>query len=199
MFCDFSYFLLLWEKVILLLCIYLFLKIWVVGCSSGEEVYLLVILLCEEGLFDCSIIYVIDINQVVLKKVEVGVYELDCIFGFISNYQKFGVKILFLDYYMVVYGVVVFDKLLCKNVVFFDYSLVIDSVFVEMYLVFCCNVLIYFNCYLQECVFGLFCELLVCKGFLGLGLKELMCFLMYGFVFDEVVWEDCIFQKKGEL
>ncbi|MFX5603060.1 CheR family methyltransferase, partial [Acinetobacter baumannii] len=80
-------FLSLREKVIPLLRTYPSLKIWVAGCSSGEEVYSLAILLREEGLLDRSIIYATDINQAALKKAEAGVYELDRIPGFTSNHQ----------------------------------------------------------------------------------------------------------------
>lgn len=199
MFRDPSYFLSLREKVIPLLRTYPSLKIWVAGCSSGEEVYSLAILLREEGLLDRSIIYATDINQAALKKAEAGVYELDRIPGFTSNHQKSGAKTSLSDYYTAAYGAVVFDKSLRKNVVFSDHSLATDSVFAEMHLVSCRNVLIYFNRHLQERALGLFRESLVRKGFLGLGSKESMRFSTHGPAFDEVVREDRIFQKKGEL
>lgn len=150
-------------------------------------------------MLDRSIIYATDINQAALKKAEAGVYELDRIPGFTSNHQKSGAKTSLSDYYTAAYGAVVFDKSLRKNVVFSDHSLATDSVFAEMHLVSCRNVLIYFNRHLQERALGLFRESLVRKGFLGLGSKESMRFSTHGPAFDEVVREDRIFQKKGEL
>ncbi|MDR6583637.1 chemotaxis protein CheR [Herbaspirillum sp. BH-1] len=199
MFRDPGYFKALREKVVPLLRTYPSLKIWVAGCSSGEEVYSLAILLREEGLLERSIIYATDINQTALKKAEAGVYELDRIPGFTSNHQKSGARTSLSDYYTAAYGAVVFDKSLRKNVVFSDHSLATDSVFAEMHLVSCRNVLIYFNRHLQERALGLFRESLVRKGFLGLGSKESLRFSSHGVAFDEVDREERLFQKKGEL
>jgi chemotaxis protein methyltransferase CheR len=199
MFRDPSYFLSLRQQVLPLLRTYPSLKIWVAGCSSGEEVYSLAILLREEGLLERSLIYATDINQTALKKAEAGVYELERIAGFTSNHQKSGAKTSLSDYYTAAYGAVVFDKSLRRNVVFSDHSLATDSVFAEMHLVSCRNVLIYFNRQLQERALGLFRESLVRKGFLGLGSKESMRFSSHAGAFDEIVREDRIFQKKGDL
>ncbi|MFJ3058339.1 CheR family methyltransferase [Herbaspirillum sp. NPDC087042] len=199
MFRDPSYFLSLRQQVLPLLRTYPSLKIWVAGCSSGEEVYSLAILLREEGLLERSLIYATDINQTALKKAEAGVYELDRIAGFTSNHQKSGARTSLSDYYTAAYGAVVFDKSLRRNVVFSDHSLATDSVFAEMHLVSCRNVLIYFNRQLQERALGLFRESLVRKGFLGLGSKESLRFSSHAGAFDEIVREDRIFQKKGDL
>ncbi|EJN09314.1 protein-glutamate O-methyltransferase CheR [Herbaspirillum sp. YR522] len=199
MFRDPTYFLSLREKVVPLLRTYPSLKIWVAGCSTGEEVYSLAILLREEGLLERTLIYATDINQAALKKAEAGVYDLDRIAGFTSNHQKSGGKTSLSDYYTAAYGAVVFDKSLRRNVVFSDHSLATDSVFAEMQLVSCRNVLIYFNRQLQERALGLFRESLCRKGFLGLGSKESLRFSAHNSAFDEVVREDRIFQKKGEL
>ena len=199
MFRDPTYFLSLREKVVPLLRTYPSLKIWVAGCSTGEEVYSLAILLREEGLLERTLIYATDINQAALKKAEAGVYDLNRIAGFTSNHQKSGGKASLSEYYMAAYGAVVFDKSLRRNVVFSDHSLATDSVFAEMQLVSCRNVLIYFNRQLQERALGLFRESLCRKGFLGLGSKESLRFSAHNSAFDEVVREDRIFQKKGEL
>ena len=124
---------------------------------------------------------------------------LDRIAGFTSNHQKPGAKTSLSDYYTAAYDAAVFDKSLRRNVVFSDHSLATDSVFAEMHLVSCRNVLIYFNRQLQERALGLFRESLVRKGFLGLGSKESLRFSSHAGAFDEIVREERIFQKKGDL
>jgi chemotaxis protein methyltransferase CheR len=197
MFRDPAYFLSLREKVIPLLRTYPSLKIWVAGCSAGEEVYSLAILLREEGLLERTLIYATDINPTALKKAESGVYSLDRIAGFTSNHQKSGARTSLSDYYTTGYGRAVFDKTLRQHIVFSDHSLATDSVFAEMHLVSCRNVLIYFNRQVQERALGLFRESLCRKGFLGLGSKESLRFSSHADAFDEVVREDRIFQKKN--
>ena len=199
MFRDPSYFRSLREKVVPLLRTYPSLKIWVAGCSAGEEVYSLAILLREEGLLERSLIYATDINPTALQKAEAGVYELDRIAGFTSNHQKSGARTSLSDYYTAAYGRAVFDKSLRQYIVFSDHSLATDSVFAEMHLVSCRNVLIYFNRQLQERALGLFRESLCRKGFLGLGSKESLRFSEHAAAFDDVVREDRIFQKKNAL
>lgn len=199
MFRDPGYFRSLREKVIPLLRTYPSLKIWVAGCSAGEEVYSLAILLREEGLLERTLIYATDINPNALKKSEAGVYDLERIAGFSSNYQKAGGKTSLSDYYTAGYGRAVFDKSLRQHIVFSDHSLATDSVFAEMHLVSCRNVLIYFNRQLQERALGLFRESLCRKGFLGLGAKESLRFSRHADAFDEIVREDRIFQKKNAL
>lgn len=199
MFRDPGYFRSLRDKVIPLLRTYPSLKIWVAGCSAGEEVYSLAILLREEGLLERTLIYATDINPTALKKAEAGVYELERIAGFSSNYQKGGGKTSLSDYYTAGYGRVVFDKSLRQHIVFSDHSLATDSVFSEMHLVSCRNVLIYFNRQLQERALGLFRDSLCRKGFLGLGAKESLRFSRHAEAFDEIVREDRIFQKKNTL
>ncbi|AKZ62575.1 chemotaxis protein CheR [Herbaspirillum hiltneri N3] len=199
MFRDPGYFRSLREKVVPLLRTYPSLKIWVAGCSAGEEVYSLAILLREEGLLERSLIYATDINQTALQKAEAGVYELDRIAGFTSNHQKSGARTSLSDYYTAAYDRAVFDKSLRQYIVFSDHSLATDSVFAEMHLVSCRNVLIYFNRQLQERALGLFRESLCRKGFLGLGSKESLRFSEHAAAFDDVVREDRIFQKKNTL
>ncbi len=198
MFRDPAYFRSLREKVVPLLRTYPSLKIWVAGCSAGEEVYSLAILLREEGLLDRTLIYATDINHSALKKAETGVYQLDRIAGFTSNHQKSGALTSLSDYYTAAYGHAVFDKSLRQHIVFSDHSLATDSVFAEMQLVSCRNVLIYFNRQLQERALGLFRDSLCRKGFLGLGSKESLRFSSHAGGFDELVREDRLFQKKSD-
>jgi chemotaxis protein methyltransferase CheR len=196
MFRDPSYFKSLRETVVPMLRTYPSLKIWVAGCSAGEEVYSLAILLHEEGLLERSLIYATDINAHALQKAEAGVYDIDRIAGFTDNHQKSGGRGSLSQYYTAAYGRAVFDKALKKHMVFSDHSLATDSVFAEMNLVSCRNVLIYFNRELQDRALGLFHDSLCRKGFLGLGSKEALRFSTYADHFDEVVRADRIFQKK---
>jgi chemotaxis protein methyltransferase CheR len=197
MFRDPSYFRSLRETVVPMLRTYPSLKIWVAGCSNGEEVYSLAILLREEGLLERTLIYATDINTAALQKAEAGVYEVDRLPGFTENHRKSGATTSLSDYYTAAYGHAVFDKTLRKNVVFSDHSLATDSVFAEMQLVSCRNVLIYFDRKLQDRAIGLFREALCRKGFLGIGSKESLRFSSHADAFDEVVREDKIYQKRG--
>lgn len=197
MFRDPAYFRSLREHVVPLLRTYPSLKIWVAGCSAGEEVYSLAILLREEGLLERSLIYATDINAQALQRAEDGVYELDRIAAFTANHQQSGARSSLSDYYTAAYGRAIFDRSLRERIVFSDHSLATDSVFAEVHLVSCRNVLIYFDKPLQDRALGLFHEALCRKGFLGLGAKESLRFSSYAGAFDEVVREDRIFQKCG--
>jgi chemotaxis protein methyltransferase CheR len=196
MFRDPSYFRSLREMVVPLLRTYPSLKVWVAGCSTGEEVYSLAILLREEGLLDRTIIYATDINPETLQKAEAGVYGADRVAGFTENHHRSGARSSLSEYYTARYGRAVFDKSLRANIVFSDHSLATDSVFAEVHLVSCRNVLIYFNRDLQNRAIGLFHEALCRKGFLGIGAKESLRFSSHADGFVEFVKEDRIFQKK---
>jgi chemotaxis protein methyltransferase CheR len=198
MFRDPQYFRALRERVVPLLRTYPLLKIWVAGCSTGEEVYSVAILLREEGLLERSLIYATDINSHALQKAETGVYELDRIAGFTENHRQSGARSSLSDYYTAAYDRAVFDKSLKKHMVFSDHSLATDSVFAEMQLVSCRNVLIYFDRALQDRAVGLFREALCRKGFLGIGSKETLRFSSHADAFDEVSREDRIFRKKDQ-
>jgi chemotaxis protein methyltransferase CheR len=196
MFRDPSYFRSLREIVVPLLRTYPSLKVWVAGCSTGEEVYSLAILLREEGLLDRTIIYATDINPETLQKAEAGVYGTDRVAGFTENHRRSGARSSLSEYYTARYGRAVFDKSLKANIVFSDHSLATDSVFAEVQLVSCRNVLIYFNRDLQDRAIGLFHEALCRKGFLGIGAKESLRFSSHANGFVEFVKGDRIFQKK---
>ena len=196
MFRDPSYFRALREKVIPLLRTYPSLKIWVAGCSTGEEVYSLAILLHEENLLSRTLIYATDINAHALEKAEAGVYDIDRIAGFTVNHRNAGGRSSLADFYSAAYGHAVFDKALKSHIVFSDHSLATDSVFAEVQLVSCRNVLIYFNRELQDRALGLFREALCRKGFLGLGSKESMRFSAHADDFDTLVAADRIYQRR---
>ena len=198
MFRDPSYFRSLRETVVPLLRTYPSLKVWVAGCSTGEEVYSLAILLKEEALLSRTIIYATDINPQTLQKAEAGVYDVERIAGFTENHRRSGARSSLSDHYTAAYGRAVFDKSLKKNIVFSDHSLATDSVFAEVHLVSCRNVLIYFNRELQDRAIGLFREALCRKCFLGIGAKESLRFSSHADAFVDVVPQDRIYQKKDD-
>ena len=197
MFRDPAYFRALRDKVVPLLRTYPSLKVWVAGCSAGEEVYSLAILLQEEGLLERSIIYATDINASALERAQAGIYDAARIGGFTENHRKSGARTSLSDYYTAAYGKAVFDKALKTNIVFADHSLSTDSAFSEVQLVSCRNVLIYFDRQLQDRVLGLFRESLCRKGFLGLGAKESLRFSVHSYAFSDFVPEDRIFRKEA--
>jgi len=199
MFRDPAYFLALREQVVPLLRTYPSLKVWVAGCSAGEEAYSLAILLREEGLLPKTLIYATDINPRVLQKAAAGVYDVGRIATFTANHQKSGASSSLSDYYTAAYGGAVFDKTLREHIVFSDHSLATDSVFAEVQLVSCRNVLIYFDRKLQDRALGLFREALCRQGFLGIGAKESMHFSAHADGFSEFVREERIYQRRAEL
>lgn len=196
MFRDPTYFKALREKVFPILMTYPSLKIWIAGCSTGEEVYSFAILLQEEGLLDRTTIYATDINPVSLKKAELGIFPLDRMKDYTLNYQNSGGRRELTDYFTAQYDSVIFDKKLRKNVVFADHSLATDSVFSEMQLVSCRNVLIYFGRQLQDRAIGLFYESLSHRSFLGIGSKETLRFSAYDSKFQTFSAEEKIYQRR---
>lgn len=197
MFRDPSYFKALREKVLPHLRTYPSLKVWVAGCSDGEELYSLAILFREEGLESRTIFYATDINQDALDKAGAGIYGLDRLQLFTENHRKSGGKSSLSDYYSAAYGRVTFDKTLRQRVVFSDHSLVTDAVFAEMHLISCRNVMIYFDRALQDRAVGLFKDSLARKGFLGLGAKESLGFSSHAGAFTAFVKEEKIYQRRA--
>jgi chemotaxis protein methyltransferase CheR len=196
LFRDPRYFRSLRENVVPLLRTYPSLKVWVAGCSTGEEAYSLAILLREEGLLERTLIYATDINPHTLQKAEAGVYEIDRAASFTENHRQSGGSRSLSDYYTAAYGKVVLDRTLRQNIVFSDHSLATDSVFAEVQLVSCRNVLIYFNRELQDRALGLFREALCRKGFLGIGAKESVRFSAHADAFIPFMREERIYRKK---
>jgi chemotaxis protein methyltransferase CheR len=198
MFRDPGYFRALRRDVVPMLRTYPSLKLWVAGCSAGEEAYSLAILLQEENLLSKSLIYATDINPRTLQSAAAGIYDVDRIAGFTANHQKSGGTSSLSDYYTAAYGRAVFDKSLKDHIVFSDHSLATDSVFAEVHLVSCRNVLIYFNRELQDRAVNLFRESLCRQGFLGIGAKESIRFTSHADAFIDVAREERIFQKRAQ-
>lgn len=195
MFRDPQYFKVLREQVVPVLSTYPSLKIWIAGCSSGEEAWSIAILLQEEGLLDRTLIYATDINPVALKLGESGIYAIDRIAQYSRNYLLAGGKKSLSDYYLAAYDGAKFDSALRRHLVFADHSLATDSVFSEVQFVSCRNVLIYFDRNLQERAIKLFRESLVHRGFLGLGSKESLRFTSHAPAFAEITANERIYQK----
>ena len=197
MFRDPSYFRAIRENVVPHLRTNPSLKVWIAGCSSGEELYSFVILFREEGLEQKTIFYATDINQQALGQAEAGIFGLDRIRSFTENHRKSGGKSSLSDYYSAAYGRASFDKTLRRNVLFSDHSLVTDAVFGEMHLISCRNVMIYFDRTLQDRALGLFKDSLARKGFLGLGAKESLRFSTHAGAFGDFVREEKIYQRQA--
>jgi len=197
MFRDPAYFRALREQVAPILRTYPSLKIWVAGCSSGEEVYSLAILLHEEGLLERSMIYGTDINAQALDRARAGMYEVQRVHDFTENHRRSGAPQSLSSYYTAAYGKITFDRFLRSHLVFADHSLATDSVFAEMQLVSCRNVLIYFKRPLQDRAIGLFQEALCHNGFLGIGSKETLRFTAHAAQFSEFCAENRIYRKRA--
>jgi len=196
MFRDSTHFLALRRDVLPILATYPSLKIWIAGCSTGEEFYSMAILLEEEGLLDRAIIYATDVNEEALRKAEAGVYALDRVAGFSESYAKAGGKGSLSDWYTAAYNGVVFDRRLRRNVVFSDHSLATDGDFTETHLVLCRNVLIYFDRELQDRALALFEQSLVPRGFLALGSKENLRVSSHAAAFDAFDMHERIYRKR---
>ncbi|MCP4152576.1 MAG: protein-glutamate O-methyltransferase CheR [bacterium] len=173
-----------------------FIKIWHAGCSTGEEVYSMAILLREEGLVNNFRIYATDANEVVLAKAKKGIYPLDKMKAYTRNYRNAGGLTSFADYYTARYDHVIIDNKLKKNILFSHHNLVTDFVFGEMDLVVCRNVLIYFSRELQDRAFQLFSQSLHTGGYLCLGSKETTCFSKYADLFEKIERDEKIYIKK---
>jgi chemotaxis protein methyltransferase CheR len=197
MFRDPSYFRAIREKVVPHLRTYPSLKVWIAGCSSGEELHSFAVLFREEGLLERTLFYATDINPGALEAANNGIYALDRIRVFTENHQRSGGKSSLSDYYTAAYDRAVFDKHLRAHVVFSDHSLVTDAVFAEVQLVSCRNVLIYFDRPLQDRALGLFRGSLARNGFLGLGSKESLRFSDHANAFTDFVREEKIYQRRG--
>lgn len=172
------------------------IKIWHAGCSTGEEVYSTAILMKEEGLYDRATIYATDFNEVVLKKAKEGIFPIDTMKKFTSNYQDAGGREEFSAYYVSKGQAVIMTGALKENIVFADHNLVTDSVFGEMNLIMCRNVFIYFNNKLQDHVIRLFRDSLAQRGILCLGSRETIEFSKYASSFRALVKKEQIYKKN---
>ncbi|MCS5422036.1 MULTISPECIES: CheR family methyltransferase [Psychrilyobacter] len=183
------------EEVIPLLKTYPSINIWHAGCSTGEEVISMAILLKEEGLLNRVNIYATDINKQVLDIAKEGIYPIEEVKKWTKNYQKAGGGKSFSDYYVAKYDHAIFDQNLLKNVTFLEHNLVIDKIFIDANLIICRNVLIYFNKELQNQVLELFEESLIPGGIIGIGSKENLRFTSVNEKFESIATAK-IYKKK---
>jgi chemotaxis protein methyltransferase CheR len=176
MFRDPGFYKTLREKIFPQLASYPFIKIWHAGCSTGEEVYSMAILLKEEGLLERTRIYATDINAHVLGKAKQGIFPLRNMQEYTRNYRNSQGKEDFSRYYTAKYDHVLFDASLKRNMVFALHNLASDGSFNEFNLIVCRNVLIYFDKTLQQKSVTLFRQSLCLLGYLALGTKETLLF-----------------------
>jgi chemotaxis protein methyltransferase CheR len=195
MFRDPTFFLAFREKVVPALRTYPFSRLWVAGCSTGEEVYSLAILLAEAGLSDRVRIYATDINQAVIERAKLGVFPLEKMQEYTQNYILAGGSRSFSEYYVARYDGARFSQALVDGVVFAQHNLASDAAFNEFHVITCRNVMIYFAPPLQEHVHRLFYESLATFGVLALGQKETIRFSPHEDSFEELDAEERLFRK----
>ncbi|KQT35552.1 chemotaxis protein CheR [Chryseobacterium sp. Leaf405] len=193
MFRDPYFFKELREKILPQLGTYPLIRIWLAGCSTGEEAYSIAILLKEANLYHKSLIYGTDINPSVLETARAGVFPLHQMKLYSENYMLSGGKEDFSKYYIANYDSVRFDKSLQEKLILSTHNLVSDTSFNSFQLIICRNVLIYFDKPLQERVFKLFDDSLENFGYLALGAKETLRFSGinkdYQQVDDQKIWK----------
>ena len=197
MFRDPTFFLSFRENVVPLLRTYPFSRLWVAGCSTGEEVYSLAILLAEEGLSDRVRIYATDINEAVIEQARLGVFPLDKMQEYTQNYIRAGGARSFSEYYVARYDGARFARDLVDTVVFAQHNLASDAAFNEFNVITCRNVMIYFAQPLQQRVHELFYESLSRFGVLALGQKETIRFSPHEDGYEELDAEERLYRKVG--
>lgn len=196
MFRDAVFYKTLREQVLPMLATYPFIRIWHAGCSTGEEVYSMAILLKEAGLLQKSILYATDLNQAVLEKAKTGIFPASTMQQNSQNYMRSGGREEFSTYYTAHYNNAKFDKFLGERMIFSTHNLVSDSSFNEFQLILCRNVLIYFNRELQTRVLQLFDTSLDSLGFLALGSKESLRFSALAGHYKQVENKEKIWRKN---
>ncbi len=182
-------------EVVPLLRTYPFIRVWHAGCSTGEEVYSMAILLKEEGLLERARMYATDINEVVLAEARAGIFPLEKMQEYTQNYLRAGGTRSFSEYYTAAYGGALFSPVLRENVVFAQHNLVTDRSFSEFNVILCRNVMIYFDRSLQNRVHELFYESLPTYGILALGSKESLRFSTYEECYEAINQREKIYRK----
>ena len=196
MFRDPDFYLAFRNKVVPLLRDLPLIRIWHVGCSTGEEVFSMAILLKEEGLYEKTKLYATDMNEIVIKKAKNGIFPLKVMRDYTKNYLDAGGKGSFSKYYTAKYNNIIFKPALQKNIVWAQHNLVSDGSFNEFNVIICRNVMIYFNHKLQSRVHDLIYESLAISGILGLGSKESIQFTPHISDYQTLDIKEKIYQKK---
>jgi chemotaxis protein methyltransferase CheR len=195
MFRDPSFYLTFRKRVVPLLRTYPTVQIWIAGCSTGEEVYSLAILLEEERLYGKCRIYATDISHAVLRRARDGIFPLAAMRDYTTNYHQAGGAHEFSDYYTAQYDSVIFSSTLRKNVVFSEHNLATDGSFNEFQVILCRNVMIYFNKDLQARVHNLLYDSLSMFGVFGLGNKESLKFTPRAAFYKHLNEKDKLYRK----
>lgn len=195
MFRDPSFYLTFRKKVVPLLRTYPTVMIWIAGCSTGEEVYSLAILLAEEGLYSKCRIYATDMSHAVLRRARDGIFPLSAMREYTNNYHMAGGINEFSDYYTAQYDNVIFSSALKKNIVFSEHNLVTDGSFNEFQVILCRNVMIYFNKDLQARVHNLLYDSLSMFGVFGIGNKESLKFTPRAAFYEHLNENDKLYRK----
>jgi len=195
MFRDPTFYVRFREKVVPVLRTYPFTRIWVAGCSTGEEVYSLAILLQEADVYDRTRIYATDINESVLDRAQAGVFPLEKMQEYTQNYLRAGGTNAFSEYYLAAYDGAQFQRGLVENVVFAQHNLVSDRSFNDFNVIVCRNVMIYFDRALQNRVHRLFYESLMTFGVLALGAKESIRFSPFEDRYEDLDATERLYKK----
>ena len=197
MYRDPHFFLAFRTMVVPLLRTYPFIRIWHAGCSTGEEVYSMAILLQEEGLYDRCRIYATDMNEAVLRKARDGIFDLSAAGQYELNYRRAGGKGALSDYYTAAYGSALLRSSLRDNVVFSQHNLAMEGTFNEFNAILCRNVMIYFKRSLQHRVHELLYGSLPMFGILCLGSKETLQFTPHEHDYELLDWRGKIYRRIG--
>ena len=195
MFRDPSFYKLFRAEVVPLLATYPFIRVWIAGCASGEEVYSIAIVLQEEGLYDRCRIYSTDLDTISIDKGKSGIFPVSLMKDYSRNYIQAGGCHSLSRYYTAFQDHVIFNRRLKDNIVFAQHNLVCDNSFNEFHLILCRNVLIYFNETLRDRVLELFHESLVPFGVLGLGSKESLQFTRFNTFYKQIDRQERIYKK----
>ncbi|QRK04468.1 protein-glutamate O-methyltransferase CheR [Archangium violaceum] len=197
MFRDPSFFVAFREKVVPHLFSAPFVRIWHAGCSTGEEVYSLAILLMEAGLYERSRIYATDMNASVVERAKSGIFPLEHMREYTANYLRAGGAAAFSDYYTANYDHAIFKAPLRKNIVFAQHNLVSDGTFNEFNVILCRNVLIYFGTQLQERVHRLLHQSLRRFGVLAMGRGETLRHTVLENDYDELDGQERLYRRRA--
>lgn len=197
MFRDPSFYLSFRQKVVPMLRTYPFIRIWHAGCSTGEEVYSMAIMMQEEGLYHRCRIYATDMNEMVLKQAKAGIFPLELMQEYTQNYLQAGGKRSFSEYYTAAYDNAIFRSSLKENMVFSQHNLATDGSFNEFNVILCRNVLIYFNQSLQERVHRLLYESLSRFGVLGVGRQESLKFTPHEHSYEALDKREKLYRRIG--
>ena len=195
MFRDPTFFVAFRQHIVPILRTYPYVRIWHAGCSTGQEVYSMAILLQEEEIYHRCRIYATDTNEAVLQRAKSGIYPLELMQEHTQLYLKAGGKRSFSEYYTAAYDNAIFRSSLRDNIVFSQHNLATDGSFNEFNVILCRNVLIYFNQTLQQRVHGLFYDSLCPFGILGLGRQETLKLTAYEKYYEELDRSERLYRR----